>query len=298
MFTRLGRHIKEGFIGVIRHFGMAISSCASVTIALVLIGFFLIVVYNLNVISTNIESSISLSALVSYDYNSESMIKTLQDEILKIDGVEGVEYRTKDEEFTYYVEMYPEIREFNELYREDNPFHDNLLVSVVSGDKMESVKRQVESINGIDSVQDGGTNTYLLIDALNKIRLFGTIVVCALAFLATYLIYNTISITIHAREIEVKIMKNVGARNGYIRMPFLIEGIIIGIVGSILPIVFIVLSYLYLFNRYEGSIFGAFNIVTPNPFLIYISLILLAIGVLVGYIGSYLSVTRLLRSKR
>lgn len=298
MFHRFFRHIKEGFIGVGRHFGMAVSSAASVTITLILVGFFLMLTYNLGLITRDIEDSISLSALVSYDVTNDSTLNTIKGQIENIDGVKSVEYRSKDEEFTYYVNQYPDIKEFNELYRDQNPFHDAFMVSLVDGEDMENVKTQIEAINGIDSVHDGGSNTYVLIDLLSKVRIFGGALVLALSLLAIYLIYNTISITIRARDTEIWIMKNVGAKNGYIRAPFLVEGIIIGIMGSLIPIGAMIGSYSYLYERTNGNLLGVFALVSPYPFLLYLCLILLGIGIIVGFIGSYLSVSRLLRSKR
>ena len=298
MFRRFFRHIKEGFIGVGRHVGMAISSSATVTIALFLIALFLVITFNLNMITKDIEQSISLSVLVDYDIASDTALKNLQKEIENVEGVSSVEYRSKDEEFTYYVDMYPDIKEFNEYYRDRNPFHDAFLVGVDDGELLESVKTKIQSINGIDSVYDGGTNTYLLIDALQKVRIFGSALVMALTILAIYLIYNTISVTIRARDTEIWIMKNVGAKNGYIRAPFLVEGIIVGIIGSIIPIMGIIVLYLYAYRTSSGTLLGVFTLVEPYPFLLYLSLMILGIGIVVGFIGSYLSVSKLLRNKR
>lgn len=298
MFRRFFRHIKEGFIGVGRHFGMSLSSSASVTIALFLVGFFLVVTYNLNIIAQDIEQSISLSALVDYDVTSKTALDTLEKNLLRVEGVKSVEYRSKEDEFNFYVELYPDVREFNEKFRDQNPFHDAFLISVDDGSMLESVKAKVQTINGIDSVHDGGSNTYLLIDILQKVRLFGGALIIALTVLAVYLIYNTISITIRARDIEIEIMKNVGAKNGFIRAPFLVEGIIIGILGSIIPIGASIALYLYTYRVSNGVLLGVFTLVTPYPFLLYLSLVLLGIGVVVGFIGSYLSVSKLLRNTR
>ncbi|MDO5440023.1 MAG: permease-like cell division protein FtsX [Erysipelotrichaceae bacterium] len=298
MFRRFGRHIKEGFIGIGRHFSMALSSIASVTITLLLIGLFLVLVVNLNVLTTEVESSISLSALVSYDVTSSSELDNIKTSIERIEGVKEANYQSKDDEFTFYVNQYPDLSDFYELYRSDNPFHDVFLVSVDDGSKLESVKVSLERVNGIDSVHDGGSNTYVLISALNKIRIFGGILVLGLTLLAVYLIYNTIHITIEARETEIWIMRNVGAKNGFIRAPFLVEGVIIGILGSIIPIGIIIGGYLYAFDISGGIILGVFDLLQPYPFLLYLSCTLLCIGVVVGFIGSYFSVTRSLRRTR
>ena len=298
MFRRFARHIKEGFIGIGRHFSMALSSIASVTITLLLIGLFLVLVINLNVLTQEVESSISLSALISYDVNDETQLNSIKSTIERIDGVKEANYQSKDDEFTFYVSQYPDLTDFYELYRSDNPFHDVFLVSVTSGDKLESVKSSLEKVNGIDSVHDGGSNTYVLINVLDKVRIFGGALVLGLTVLAVYLIYNTIHITIEARETEIWIMRNVGARNGYIRAPFLVEGIIIGVLGSLIPIGIMIGGYLYAFKLSNGIILGVFKLLAPYPFLLYLCLTLLIIGVVVGFIGSYFSVTRSLRRTR
>ena len=298
MFRRFARHIKEGFIGIGRHFSMALSSIASVTITLLLIGLFLVLTINLSVLTKEVESSISLSALVSYDSSADNQLTQIKSQIEKIPGVKEAKYQSKDDEFTFYVNQYPDLSDFYELYREDNPFHDAFMVSVNDGSELENVKNALSKINGIDSVHDGGSNTYVLIDVLSKVRIFGGILVLGLTFLAVYLIYNTIHITIEARQTEIWIMRNVGAKNGYIRAPFLVEGIIIGILGSIIPIALIVFGYIYAFRVSDGVILGVFNLLKPYPFLLYLGLVLLGIGVVVGFIGSYFSVTRSLRRTR
>lgn len=292
MFRRFGRHIKEGFIGIGRHFSMALSSIASVTITLLLIGLFLTLVINLNVLTKEVESSISLSALISYDVTSENELNSIKTTMERINGVKEVTYQSKDDEFDFYVNQYPDLTDFYELYRSDNPFHDVYLVSVDKGENLANVKSALEKINGIDSVHDGGSNTYLLVDALSKVRIFGGMLVLGLTLLAIYLIYNTIHITIEARQTEISIMRMVGAKNGYIRAPFLVEGIIIGILGTIIPVGIMIGAYLYAYDVSNGVILGVFNLLQPYPFLLYLCLTLLSIGVVVGFIGSYFSVTR------
>ena len=298
MFRRFFRHIKEGFIGIARHFSMALSSIASVTITLLLIGLFLIITVNLNELTREVEESISFQALVSYNVTSESELSQIEKAIERIDGVADAEFISKDSEFDFYVAQYPDLSDFYELYREDNPFHDAYKISLDNTANMQAIKTEIQQINGIDSVHDGGSNTYLLVDVLNKIRIFGGALVLALVVLATYLIYNTIHITIEARETEIWIMRNVGAKKGYIRAPFIVEGIIIGIIGSLVPIGAMFLSYYYLYDNFNGVVLGVFKLLPPYPFLIYLNAALLLIGVLVGIVGSWISVTRSIRRTR
>lgn len=295
---RFFRHIKEGFLGVKRHFGMAVSSASAVTITLLLVGVFAVFAFNLSYLTQEIESSISLVALIDYDVTDTGIINNMKNNIIAIEGVEKVEYRTKDEEFDFYNETYPDMVEFSELYREDNPFHDTFIVYLNDGSNLQSVKTSISKMNGIDSVEDGGSNTYTLINILHATRNAGGILILALKGLAVYLIYNTIKITIATRKDEIWIMRNVGARNGYIRAPFLVEGIIIGIFGSIIPIGIIIYLYHKLHEITGGVLAGVITLVPLYPFILYLSIALLVIGVIVGFLGSYISVCKYLRLTR
>jgi cell division transport system permease protein len=298
MFRRFFRHIKEGFIGVRRHFGMAFSSATAVTITLTMIGVFAVLVSNVAFLTQEIEQSISLVALIDYDVTDQTQLKSMQKQIENMDGVLSVTYRTKDQEFDYYNEQYPDMVEFSELYREDNPFHDVYIVSLTEGSNMSTIKTNISKINGISSVEDGGTNTYRLISILQETRLAGAIFVLALVLLAIYLIYNTIKVTIATRKDEIIIMRNVGAKNGYIRAPFLVEGIIIGVIGSIIPIGLIIYGYYRLYNLSGGVLAGVLSLIPVFPYILYLSLALLLIGIVVGFIGSYISVCKYLRLTR
>lgn len=298
MFRRLGRHIKEGFKGVKRHFAMAISSASAVLITLTIIGVFGILVVNIAYLTKEIEQSISLVALIDYDVKSSTQLSTMKEQIATMDGVEKIEYRTKDQEFDYYNEQYPDMIEFSELYREDNPFHDTFIIYLTDGTNMQAIKKNVARISGITSVEDGGSNTYTLINVLHETRLAGLVLVLALVILAVYLIYNTIKVTIATRQDEIIIMRNVGAKNGYIRAPFLVEGIIIGLLGSTIPIALVIVGYTRLYQMTNGVLAGVFALVPVLPFVIYLGITLLAIGIIVGFLGSYISVCKYLRLTR
>ena len=298
IFRRFFRHIKEGFIGVKRHFAMAISSASAVMITLTMVGVFGILAVNMAYLSKEIEQSISLVAMINYSVTDSSQINTMKKQIEGMSGVDKVEYRTKDQEFDFYNEQYPDMIEFSELYRNDNPFHDTFVINVLDGTNMSDIKTNVAKINGIDSVEDGGSNTYTLINVLHTTRFAGAILVVALVVLAVYLIYNTIKVTIATRKDEIIIMRNVGAKNGYIRAPFLVEGVIIGILGSIIPIALMVYGYIKLFNMTGGVLAGVMALVPVYPFVLYLGLTLLGIGIFVGFVGSYISVCKYLRLTR
>jgi cell division transport system permease protein len=294
IIRRFFRHIREGFIGVKRHFAMAVSSASAITITLLLVGAFAIFALNMAFLTQEIEQSISMVALIDYDVENKTDIMAMQTQIKGMDGIERVDYRTKDQEFDFYCETYPEMVEFSELYREDNPFHDAFIIYLSDPGKLSKIRTDIMAIKGISSVEDGGSNTYTLISILQAIRNIGGIVILALLALAVYLIYNTIKITIAARKDEIWIMRNVGARNGYIRAPFLVEGIIIGLFGSIIPVAVLIYGYYRLYTYTNGILAGVITLVPIMPFVLYLGGALLAVGVIVGFIGSYISVCRFL----
>ena len=181
MFHRFFRHIKEGFLGVRRHIGMALSSASAVTITLLLVGLFLLLSANLAVLSKDIEDSISLVALLSRDVTAEAEINSISDKIHAVQGVANVDYRTKDQEFDFYNEQYPDMAEFSDLYRDSNPFHDAFLITVTDGEVLKDVKNEISQIRGVESVMDGGDQTYVLIDILKNARIVGGALVILLA---------------------------------------------------------------------------------------------------------------------
>ncbi|MFV0379497.1 MAG: permease-like cell division protein FtsX [Anaerorhabdus sp.] len=301
MLNRLIRHIKEGFFGVGRHAAMSLSSALAVTITLIIISIFAIFTANVASMTSNIEGKIQISVMVDYEYETQADIDRIGLEITELDGVDSVEFYTKDEELDAYIQSFDkeEERALFESYRSDNPMHHAYYVQVESGEKLESIAATISEIEGVFEINYGGESAVLLVSALDSIRNGGLILVIALSLLAVFLIQNTIKLTIFARSEEISIMRNVGAKNGFIRAPFIVEGIIIGALGAIIPIFLTIFAYIYLYQELGGvMISNLFVLIEPHPFVLYVSLILIGVGILVGVLGSFLSVNKYLRWKR
>ncbi len=303
MFSRLIRHIKEGFFGVGRHAAMSISSASAVTITLIIISIFAIFTMNLASMTNKIEGGVQISVMIDYNYEAQEHIDRIGLAIQGISGVDatGVQFSNKDDELTYYIESFQDEREREilEQYREDNPMHHAYYVRVENGEDLKTIADQISQIEGVSEINYGGDSSLLLVDALDSVRTGGLIIVIALSLLAIFLIQNTIKVTILARANEIAIMRSVGAKNGFIRAPFVVEGIIIGALGSIIPIFATIFGYIYLYAQLGGKLISnIFVLISPHPFVLYISIMLLVVGMLVGLIGSFLSVTKYLRWKR
>lgn len=300
MIRRLFRSIKEGFFGVGRHAAMSLSSASAVTITLVIISIFLMFSINVESFLANVETSLQISVLIDYNHESQTEIDDIGLKITEIDGVAKVTFSSKDEEFEYYLQSFDESeRAIFEPYKEDNPMHHAYYVEVEKGGNIAEVASQIGKIDGLYEINYGGESSVKLVSALNSVRSGGLIIALALSLLAIFLIQNTIKVTIFTRADEIAIMRNVGARNGFIRSPFLIEGMIIGILGSIIPIILTVFGYIYIYKVLGGVVISnMFVLYPPHPFVLYLGAILLVIGILVGLIGSFFSVNKYLRWKR
>ncbi|MDO5084998.1 MAG: permease-like cell division protein FtsX [Erysipelotrichaceae bacterium] len=300
MINRFLRHIKEGFYGVGRHSAMSVSSASAVTITLLLISIFLVVTSNLEKITSKIENSVKISVIVSYDFEAQEDLDRIDSQIKNIAGVKLVTFSDKETEFDFYINSFPEEeRVIFEPYRSENPMHHAFYVEVNEGSMLQEIASKISAIEGVEKTNYGGESSTMLVNALATTRQGGFILVIALSLLAIYLVQNTIKLTIFARSNEIWIMRNVGAKNGYIRAPFVVEGIIIGMLGAIIPILTTIFAYIYLYNKLGGKLLsGIFVLIPPHPFVLYISCILLAVGIGVGFIGSFFSVTKYLRWKR
>jgi len=302
MINRIWRPIKEGFLGVFRHGAMSVSAAVAVTLTLIIISLFMMFTMNVRQLTQGIEQSVQISATVEYGKESAENEDRISLAIQEIPGVDTVTYSSKADEFQYYLNSFSDekTREaFKPFEGENNPMHDAFYVTVKDGTTLESVANQISQIDGIEAVNFGGSSAITLISMLRTIRYGGGMLALALSLLAIFLIQNTIKLTIMARADEIAIMRNVGARNGFIRAPFLVEGIIIGALGAIIPIILTWYGYTWAYNLSGGYLISQmFKLIPPSQFVGKASLTLLLIGVLVGLIGSFLSVTKYLRWKR
>ena len=300
MIRRFFRHIREGFYGVARHASMAFSSATAMTVTLILMSAFFMVIVNLTNITKEIEQEVQISVLIDYDHEEASVEESIGDQIKSIDGVNSVEFFTKDQEAQYYFDNYSETDEaIVEMIKQDNPLNDAFYVKVEDGQRLGEIAAEIESIEGVATVNYGGASVVSFMEVLTMIRNVGFIMVTALLLLTIFLIQNTIKLTIFARNEEISIMRIVGAKNGYIRAAFLVEGIIIGILGSVIPILFTIFGYIYIYRISGGVVLSnIFTLIAPNPFVIYVSLGLVGLSIVVGFVGSFFSVTKYLRWTR
>ena len=298
MFRKIGRSFKEAFWGITHHVAMVISTANAVTITLVLVSVLSLLIANISQITYGVEDDIQLYVKIENEVLDED-IQSIQNKISRIAGVEGIEYSDADNELDRFIAAYGEAGKIYEIYRQDNPLSRVFIIKVANGYSLAELSTQISTVEGIQSVDFGGATVEDFVKLLNGIREVGTIFVIALALLAIFLIYNTIKITINSRKEEIGIMRLVGATNSYIRSPLVLEGMFIGVLGSIIPILLTIFGYNYIYTSLNGQLVsGILKLIDVFPFTLWVSLLVLVAGVTVGVIGSYISATIYLRYKR
>ena len=298
MFRKIGSSFKEAFWGITHHVAMVISTANAVTITLVLVSVLSLLIANISQITYDVEDDIQLYVKIENEVLDED-IQSIQNKISRIAGVEEIEYSDADNELDRFIAAYGEAGKIYEIYRQDNPLSRVFIIKVANGYSLAELSTQISTVEGIQSVDFGGATVEDFVKLLNGIREVGTIFVIALALLAIFLIYNTIKITINSRKEEIGIMRLVGATNSYIRSPLVLEGMFIGVLGSIIPILLTIFGYNYIYTSLNGQLVsGILKLIDVFPFTLWVSLLVLVAGVTVGVIGSYISATIYLRYKR
>lgn len=295
-FITLGRHIKAATLSLIRHIAMSLSSASAVTVTLILFSAFLLIAGNFSKFTNNVESDFRVHVVLKQDQLQQSQFDTIKNQLLQVEHVKQVDFSNSEQELEKYIE---EKGEAFAMYRGESPLGNAFFVSVSDGDYIEQVTTDIMKITGVEDAAYGGSSVSKMVDILNTVRFAGVIFVALLTFLAIFLISNTIKISIYSRNHEISIMRNVGATNHYIKMPFMIEGMFIGILGAVIPILLTCFGYQYLYNMLGGQIFSSvFQLLPSIPFAYQISGILIIFGISVGILGSSYAVGKYLKWKR
>lgn len=296
-FKVLPKFIKTAFLSILRHMAMSLSASSAVTITLVLFSAFLIIAGNVSLFTNSIEDDLRIHVVAKKNITSDQQINDVKKQLEDIQGVKSVTISTKKNELEMMIKE--KGKEFAMYRGKDNPLSNAYFVTVRDANQIASITAQIKKMPSITDAVYGGNSVSKMISILNTIRSGGLIFVALLTLLAIFLISNTIKMTIYARNIEISIMRNVGAANWYIKVPFMIEGMIIGFVGAIIPCLITFLGYYYMYHMLHGQIVTSMFTLQPvMPFALQICGILVGSGMLVGLVGSFFSTTKYLRWRR
>jgi len=290
--STFARHGREGFRNLSRNGWMTFASISSVTITLLLLGVFLILAYNVQTFSQQIEDQVEMNVLVK-DGTDRAQVLELERQIKNLPAVGEVTFVSKEDGLQQLKEKLKENEELLNGLESENPLPDKFIVKAKNPTDTGYVAEKLAAFPLVEKVNYAKDTVEKLFSVTKFVRNSGAVFVVGLSFLALFLISNTIKVTIFARRREIEIMKLVGATNWFIRWPFLVEGLLIGLFGSILPILLLGIGYDYLVRKVAGVML--FTFAPFDPLVYSVAFILVGIGALIGMIGSMMSISRFLR---
>lgn len=292
------RHLREGFKGTLRNGWMTFAAISAVTITLLLVGVFALVMFNVNEISENVESDVEIQVFVTRTAE-EANVEKLGENLEQIPGVESVTFSSKEDELENFRNQLGEDANAYGTVEKDNPLHDRYIVKASDPLNTEKVADAVQSLANVDKVTYGQDYIDKMFAFFNGIRIGGLVLIVGLTLMAMFLISNTIKMTIFSRRREIEIMRLVGAKNSFIRWPFFIEGLLLGVFGALIPIAVIYFGYDVAYSALQPSLdqlnSDIFKLIDPSILTTQVSLVLLALGAFIGIWGSTTSLGRFLK---
>lgn len=288
------RHLRDSFISIWRNRWMSLASVGAVTVTLLLVGVFVALILNVNKIASDFEKDVEVKVLIDTTMK-ETKALALAQKVKKLPDVAEVRYSSKEDELQKVVDDFGEDLS---LVDQENPLHNVLYVKATEPQKTADVARQIDALKGTSEVLYGKGKIDKFFQMVDTTRTIGLVFIVALVLMAVFLISNTIKLTIAARQHEIEIMKLVGATNNYVRVPFMLEGMWLGLFGAVLPIIVVAAGYMSLYERLSPIVQNeVFSFLEPTNFLLRLSIILLAMGVVIGIFGSAMSIRKYLAVK-
>lgn len=289
--------VKQGFQGSWRNRGMGLASVGSITAVLIILGVVLIIILSINNVVVETKNKFDEIQIYLEDNVESEKMAEIEDKLKSSEGVTDVYFESKDEALEIMKKDWGEESYLLEGL-EENPLPNSYIVKLKDIEYADNVVSKLEGIDGIEEVKYYKDVIEKLLAAANYIKVGGIIIIAILMFISVFIISNTIKITVTARKREINIMKYVGATNGYIRGPFVIEGIILGLVGAGLSILIVNYGYEYLFKVINEKLYVIFTVylVAPHALLNDIIIMFMAIGVGIGTLGSLISLKKFLNA--
>ncbi|GMG63478.1 permease-like cell division protein FtsX [Tetragenococcus halophilus] len=293
MLRNFFQHVLESLKSLRRNGWMTVSSVTAVTVTLALLGAFLVIILNTVKLAQDMENNVEVSVYVNYETDEDEK-KELRNNLEEIPHVESIDFSSKDEELARVQASHGDSWD---LFDQDNPLLD---VFIVRADDPQYVEDITEEANGMtEYVHDASYGEDLsdrIFSIAQRTRTWGLIGSIVLIIVAIFLISNTIRMTILTRKQEIQVMRLVGAKNGYIRWPFFLEGGWIGLIGSIIPIILMYTGYNKVYELVNPILERSnFSLLQPGSFNWQMNLLLAVIGIVIGSVGSAFSMRRFLK---
>ncbi len=293
--SRLLYNIKQAFQQIWRNKGMALASMFAITAMMLILGIFFVIVVNINLLTELIKNDYEKIEIYLYDDVSEQEANVMMSTIETFGGVKETAYRSKEEALGILKSRWGENAYLLESLG-DNPLPNSIIVTVDSLESSQNVYKNLETLDGVEDISFFQETVDKLMKVSNFLQIGALILMAFLIVVSVVVVSNTIKLTVLARAREISIMKYIGATNWFIRGPFLVEGIVIGIISSLIAAgvtYFVYNEAIKLSGRQILTILGTPPV--PASYLaVNLIIIFVAMGISIGASGSIVSMRRYL----
>jgi len=310
MIRTFFRHVADSFKNLRRNGWMTVAAVSSVTITLILVGIFLSLILNTTKLARDLENNVQVVAFMKVTVHDQSktlpdpknVTKTVPnpdylkvyDAIKAIPNVKTITYSDRTAEYNKLTQWLPE---YKSMAGDGNPLRDIYTVDADKPSDLKAIDNAIKGITGIDDTNYGGANADKIFSLSNVIQNWGLGFAALLILVAVFLISNTIRITILSRQREIQIMRLVGAKNGYIRWPFFLEGAWVGLLGAVIPAFLVSFLYSIAYNGINNALLSSrMSLIPAGNFIPQITVLLFAVGIIIGALGSLISMRRFLKA--
>ncbi|CDF57706.1 permease-like cell division protein FtsX [Thermobrachium celere] len=285
-------YIKETIKSIYRNRLMSLASITTVAATIFIFGLFMTLAINVNRFATNVEDMIEIKAFLKDDVTTLQQQK-LEKSIKEIPGVVSVDYESKEKALEKFREQLGENKDIAKGLEESNPLPASFIIKVDKPESVELVSPKIAQMEGILKVKDGKRTVQTIIKLVRIVRYSSTVLMAILGTISIFLISNTIKLTVFARKREISIMKYIGATDWFIKWPFILEGILLGLIGGLIAAFIIENGYTYAAKIIQQNIV-VFTLVPPKEVVKQFWWQFSLLGTLIGGFGSFISIRKFL----
>lgn len=300
MFNLRRSTIRDAAQSLRRNSLMSLASILAITAALIILGIFLVLTMNIHQVTSNVEDELQIQVFLTQNH-TEQQKDALMNRMKRNDLVQKVIYESKSQalkKFSASLQNSSDLMSgFN---RKNNPMPDSIIIRAKNADNLQKIKNDISKYNngsvGIEYIKYGRDYIKALTNFSHFVNMLCLVVVIVLSVISYFLIYNTIKLTVFARRKEIGIMKYVGATDGYIRAPFLLEGAILGIIAALAATLAIRTGYFYVLGYLSGNALMPISANLASPALVVSQIVVffLIYGIVIGTFGSRVAISKFL----
>ncbi|MEW6726573.1 MAG: permease-like cell division protein FtsX [Bacillota bacterium] len=290
MLNRLTYCLHLAIQALTRNFWMAVASAGMITVSLGILGSFLLVAINASQLMKTVESSVEINVFLVEDADKE----LLDQRIRQLDGIQSCVFVSKERALEEMREALGENKDILDGLEEDNPLPDGYRIKAERAELVPVIAGQIQEMPGIKKVRYGQGWVEKLIAITRWLNVVSLAAAGLLAVAAVFLIVTTVRLSVVARQQEVSVMKFLGASNWFVRLPFLMEGMAVGLIGALVSTAFLAGGYYYLTLQVEAASLFFLELVNDPQLLVPVFTGLVLLGLIMGGLGSMVSIRKFL----